>query len=135
MKGLLRKNMHELQWQTSWKNGDTGRKNFNIMPSVSLYPTNWIRKDVIFLSQHGPFPAYLKKFHLPDSDFCSCGGICTALHYARECILTVSWHMSKPVPNFEQEWQKRVANNLVSRHNICRIVIFISESIHILRPP
>ncbi|GBM56442.1 hypothetical protein AVEN_273201-1 [Araneus ventricosus] len=69
-------------------------------------------EDVIF-SQHGPFPAYLRRFHLSDSDHCSCGGIGTALHYATECILTVSWHMRKPVPNFEQEWLKRVANNLV----------------------
>ncbi|GBM50084.1 hypothetical protein AVEN_223296-1 [Araneus ventricosus] len=57
------------EWQTSWKNGDTGRKIYNIMPSVSLRPTNWIREDVIFFSQHGPFPAYLKRFHLSDSDF------------------------------------------------------------------
>ncbi|GBN84021.1 hypothetical protein AVEN_128409-1 [Araneus ventricosus] len=116
MKGLLPKSMLE-EWQTLWKNGDTGRKIYNIMPSVSLRPANWIR-DVIFFSQHGPFPAYLKRFHLSHSDYCSCGGIGTALHYATECIFTVSWHMRKPVPNFEQEWLKRIANNLVSMHKI-----------------
>ncbi|GBM70092.1 hypothetical protein AVEN_237199-1 [Araneus ventricosus] len=62
IKGLLRKRMLE-EWQTSWKNGGTGRKIYNIMLSVSLRPINWIREDVIF-SQHGPFPAYLKRFHL-----------------------------------------------------------------------
>ncbi|GBM77243.1 hypothetical protein AVEN_71041-1 [Araneus ventricosus] len=56
------------EWQTSWKNGDTGRKIYNIMPSVSFRPANWIREDVIFFSQHGPYPAYLKRFHLPDND-------------------------------------------------------------------
>ncbi|GBN17850.1 hypothetical protein AVEN_189267-1 [Araneus ventricosus] len=86
------------EWQTSWKNGDIGRKIYN-MPSVILHSTNWIREDVIF-SQHGHFPAYLKRFHLTDSDYCSCGGIGTAFHYAMECILTVSWHMRKPMPNF-----------------------------------
>ncbi|GBM63567.1 hypothetical protein AVEN_173068-1 [Araneus ventricosus] len=86
------------------------------------------RLEVIFFSQHGPFPAYLKRFHLSDSDYCSCGGIGTALHYATECIYTVSWHMRKPAPNFEQEWLKRVANNLVSRSKICGIVKFISET-------
>ncbi|GBM74027.1 hypothetical protein AVEN_57826-1 [Araneus ventricosus] len=100
IEGLLRKSILA-EWQTSWKNGDTGRKIYNIMP------TNWIREDVIFFSQHGPFPAYLKRFHLSDSDYCSCGGIGTALHYATECIYTVSWHMRKPVPNFEQEWLKK----------------------------
>ncbi|GBN14526.1 hypothetical protein AVEN_138423-1 [Araneus ventricosus] len=109
IKGLLRKSMLE-EWQTSWKNSDTGRKIYNIMLSVSFRPTNCIREDVIF-SQQGPFPAYLKRFHLSDSDYCSCGGIGTALHYATECILTVSWHMRKLVPNFEQEWLKRVTNS------------------------
>ncbi|GBM80825.1 hypothetical protein AVEN_33432-1 [Araneus ventricosus] len=98
------------------------------MLSVSLRPTNWIREDVIFFSQHGPFPAYLKRFHLSDSDYCSCGGIGTALHYATECIYTVSWHMRKPAPNFELEWPKRVANNLVYRHKIRGIIKFISEN-------
>ncbi|GBM71807.1 hypothetical protein AVEN_7447-1 [Araneus ventricosus] len=82
---------------------------------MALCPTNWIREDVIF-SQHGPTPAYFKKFHLPDSDYCSCGGISTALQYATECILTVSSHMRKPVPNFEQEWLQRVANNQRANH-------------------
>ncbi|GBN39063.1 hypothetical protein AVEN_106610-1 [Araneus ventricosus] len=104
----------------------------NIMPSVSLRPTNWIRKDVIVLSQHGPFPANLKRFHL--FEYCSCGGISTALHYSTECVLTVSWHMRKPVPNFEQEWLKIVANNLVSRHKIRRIVKFIIENRDLFRP-
>ncbi|GBM11715.1 hypothetical protein AVEN_75664-1, partial [Araneus ventricosus] len=84
------------------------------MPSVSLRPTNWIREDVIFFSQHGPFDYYLKRFHLSDSDQCSCGGIGTALQYAAECFFVVSSHTRKQVPNFEQEWLKRVANNLVS---------------------
>ncbi|GBN02176.1 RNA-directed DNA polymerase from mobile element jockey [Araneus ventricosus] len=123
------------EWQTSWKNGDTGRKIYIIMPSVSLRPTNWIREDVIFFSQHGPFPAYLKIFHLSDSYYCSCGGIGTALHYATECIYTVSWHMRKPAANFEQEWLKRVANNLVSRKKIRGIIKFIRENRDLFRPP
>ncbi|GBM27171.1 hypothetical protein AVEN_207499-1 [Araneus ventricosus] len=101
IKGFLRKSMlHE--WQTSWNNVDIGRKIYNIMPSVSLRPTNCIREDVIYLSQHRLFPAYFKRFHLPDSDFCSCGGIGTELHYTTECILILSWHMRKPAPNFEK---------------------------------
>ncbi|GBM09445.1 hypothetical protein AVEN_11865-1, partial [Araneus ventricosus] len=70
IKGLHRKRMLE-EWQTSRKNGDTDRKIFSILPSVSLRPTNWIREDVIFFSQHGSFLAYLKMFHLSDSDYCS----------------------------------------------------------------
>ncbi|GBM78162.1 hypothetical protein AVEN_169879-1 [Araneus ventricosus] len=51
------------------------------------------------------------------------------------CIFTMSWPKRKPVPNFKQEWPKRVANNLVSRHKICRIVKFISENGDLFRPP
>ncbi|GBL72139.1 hypothetical protein AVEN_115140-1 [Araneus ventricosus] len=104
------------------------------MPSVSLRPTNWIREDVIVFSQHCPYPAYIKSFTFLDSDYCSCGGIGRALHYATECILTVSWHMRKPVSNFEQEWLKRIASNLVYRHKIRRIVKFTSENRDIFRP-
>ncbi|GBN44732.1 hypothetical protein AVEN_113120-1 [Araneus ventricosus] len=95
----------------------------------------WIRENVIFFSQHGPFPAYLKRFRLYDSDYCRSGGIGTALHYATECIYTMSWHMRKPAPNFEQEWLKRVANSLVSRHKIRMIVKFISENRDLSRLP
>ncbi|GBM54157.1 hypothetical protein AVEN_67265-1 [Araneus ventricosus] len=108
---------------------------YKIIPSISLLPTNWIRENVMFFSQHGPLPAYLKMFHLSDSDYCSCGAIGTVVHYATECILTVSWHMRKPVPNFKQEWLKRVANNFLSRHKIRRIFKFISENRDFSRPP
>ncbi|GBN64386.1 hypothetical protein AVEN_129914-1 [Araneus ventricosus] len=77
----------------------------------------------------------LKRFHLSDSDYCSCGRIGTALHYATECIYTVSWHMRKPAPNFEQEWLKRVTNNLVSRQKIRGIIKFISENRDLFQPP
>ncbi|GBL77653.1 hypothetical protein AVEN_152887-1 [Araneus ventricosus] len=53
----------------------------------------------------------------------------------RSAFFTVSWHMRKPVPNFEQEWLKRVANNIVYRHKIRMIVKFISENRDLFRPP
>ncbi|GBO46358.1 hypothetical protein AVEN_6285-1 [Araneus ventricosus] len=53
----------------------------------------------------------------------------------RSAIYTVSWHMRKPAPNFEQEWLKRVANNLVSRHKIRGIIKFMSENRDLFRPP
>ncbi|GBL93872.1 hypothetical protein AVEN_153632-1 [Araneus ventricosus] len=79
IKGLLRKSMLE-ESETSWNNGDTGKKIYNSMPSVSPRPTNWIREDVIFFSEHGPFASYLKNFHLSDSDHFSCGESGTAFH-------------------------------------------------------
>ncbi|GBL82497.1 hypothetical protein AVEN_252616-1 [Araneus ventricosus] len=78
--------------------------------------------------------SYLKRFHLSNSDQCSCGGTGKALHHATECAPTVFWHMRKSAPNFEQKWLKRVANNPFSRHKIRRIVKFISENRGLFRP-
>ncbi|GBM07587.1 hypothetical protein AVEN_230024-1 [Araneus ventricosus] len=98
-------------------------------------PTNWIGDNVIFFSQHGSFLSYLKKLHLYDSDQCSCGGTGMALNYATECALTFPWYMRRPAKNFEQEWLKRVANNLVSKQKIRRIVKFIRENRVLFRLP
>ncbi|GBN52804.1 hypothetical protein AVEN_79849-1 [Araneus ventricosus] len=94
-----------------------------------------INTQVKFYPSRSVVPNLWAVAHLSSADYCSCGGIGTALHYAPECILTVSWHMRKPVPNFEQECLKRVANILVSRHKLRRIVKFISENRDIFRPP
>ncbi|GBN68735.1 hypothetical protein AVEN_61188-1 [Araneus ventricosus] len=99
-----------------------------LMLSVSLRPPNYIREDVIYFFEYGPFPAYLKRFHLSDSYPCSCGGTGMVLHHVTEGALTVSGHIRKLTPNFEQEWLKRVSNNLVSKQKIHRIVKFISET-------
>ncbi|GBN48725.1 hypothetical protein AVEN_98711-1 [Araneus ventricosus] len=66
--------------------------------------------------------------------------IAVVLELARHFIMprsvfSVSRHMRKLVPNFEQEWLKRVANNFVSRHEIRRIVKFISKNRYLCRPP
>ncbi|GBM07680.1 hypothetical protein AVEN_228179-1 [Araneus ventricosus] len=46
---------------------------------VSLHPMNWAREDIIFFTEHGPFPAYLKRFGLARNDFCTCGGFLPSL--------------------------------------------------------
>ncbi|GBN51455.1 hypothetical protein AVEN_106233-1 [Araneus ventricosus] len=43
IKGLLRKRMLE-EWQTSWKNGDTGRKIFNIIPQLVSVPLTGLER-------------------------------------------------------------------------------------------
>ncbi|GBM11171.1 hypothetical protein AVEN_133908-1 [Araneus ventricosus] len=105
-----------------------------IYKAVLIKKLTFVLLEYLLLSTW-TFPCHLKRFHLSDSDYCSCGGIGTALHYATECIYTVSWHMKKPAPNFEQEWLKRVANNLVSRQRIRGIIKFISENRDLFRSP
>ncbi|GBN60082.1 hypothetical protein AVEN_34226-1 [Araneus ventricosus] len=85
--------------QTLWNEGGTGRSVFNIIPKVNQHQMNWVKEDSICFSDHGPFPAYLKRYLSARNDFCTCGGIGKTLHYATKCILIISWHLRKPAPN------------------------------------
>ncbi|GBM00389.1 hypothetical protein AVEN_179205-1 [Araneus ventricosus] len=49
-----------------------------------------------FLSGHGPFPAYLHRFHLLNSPSCSCGQVGDSDHYIFDCPLTKEFHLKKP---------------------------------------
>ncbi|GBN22262.1 hypothetical protein AVEN_252983-1 [Araneus ventricosus] len=62
-------------------------------------------------------------------------GIQRPLHYATECIYTVSWHMRKPAPNFEQEWLKRVASQPRLRQKSLWDYQLHYENRDLFRPP
>ncbi|GBO43862.1 hypothetical protein AVEN_146479-1 [Araneus ventricosus] len=114
------------------ENGDTGGKIYSITPSISLRPTNWIREDVIFFSN--------MDLSLPTSKGFTCltAIIAVVVELARHFTMPRSVFiqcMRKSAPNFDQEWLKRVADNLVSRHKIRGIVKFISENRDLFRPP
>ncbi|GBL94091.1 hypothetical protein AVEN_185049-1 [Araneus ventricosus] len=97
------------EWQISCNNGDTGREYITSCPqlvSVPLTGLEWMLASSLNMVLSLSTPP--QRFHLSDSDQCSCGGTGTALNYSTECVLTVSWHMRRPVPNFEQEWLKRM---------------------------
>ncbi|GBN56630.1 hypothetical protein AVEN_242041-1 [Araneus ventricosus] len=77
---------------------------------------------------------------LPTSkDFtCLTATIAVAVELARHFTMPRSVPiqcLGKPAPNFEQEWLKRVANNLFSRQKIRGIIKFISENRDLFRPP
>ncbi|GBM33492.1 hypothetical protein AVEN_272992-1 [Araneus ventricosus] len=93
-------------WQDHWNRGDTGRKIEHIIPKVSIHPENWSREEIIFSSEHGPFPAYRKRLGLRTSDLCGRGKVGTVLLYATECIFTASWHMTKPSDDHHKAWLK-----------------------------
>ncbi|GBN90080.1 hypothetical protein AVEN_128703-1, partial [Araneus ventricosus] len=132
IKGLLRKRMLE-EWQTSRKNGDKERKSITSYHQLVSVPVTGLERMLSSsLNMDLSLPTS-KGFACLSANNCSCGGIGTALHCDTE--YTVSWHMRKPAPNFEQEWLKRVPNNLVSRHKIRRIIKFISENRDLFRPP
>ncbi|GBN12947.1 hypothetical protein AVEN_170937-1 [Araneus ventricosus] len=117
-------------WQKLWTEGETGRSTHNIIPTVSLHPANWSREDIIFFTGHGPFQSYLRRFNLSTTSICRCGLEGTPLHYATECLLTLSWHMTKPAPQHADQWFRNVAANPHSKSRLRSII----QHIHLNQP-
>ncbi|GBN50541.1 hypothetical protein AVEN_198016-1, partial [Araneus ventricosus] len=134
IKSILKNKMMQ-QWQLEWNKSDTGKKIRDILPKVSTHSANWSREEIIFFSEHGPFPAYRKRFGLHESDICGCGKVGTAIHYATECIFTESWHMTKPSQDNLQAWQKSVAANVHARFRIKHIISFIHSNLDLFKLP
>ncbi|GBL83037.1 Putative protein in type-1 retrotransposable element R1DM [Araneus ventricosus] len=122
------------EWQRTWEDATTGRPIHNIIPKVSFDPVCWTREEILFFTQHGPFPSYFNRFKILPSPNCSCGQVGTPLHYATECILTSSWHIKKPAENLQKIWFRRVAANKNSRLLIRKIVQHINNNRALFRP-
>ncbi|GBM92131.1 Putative protein in type-1 retrotransposable element R1DM [Araneus ventricosus] len=114
--------------QRTWEDAITGRPIHNIIPKVSFDPVCWTREEILFFTQHGPFPSYFNRFKILPSPNCSCGQVGTPLHYATEYILTSSWHIKKPAENHQKIWFRRVAANKNSRLLIRKIVQHINNT-------
>ncbi|GBN53424.1 hypothetical protein AVEN_249020-1 [Araneus ventricosus] len=122
LKSVFKKKMME-DWQSDWEDEDTGRSTFKILPRVSTHPCYWKREEI-----HGPFPSYLRRFNLPTSANCPCGNTNgTPLHYVTECILTASFHMTKPAQQHELIWFRNVASNKGSRLKIQRLLHHLND--------
>ncbi|GBM58966.1 hypothetical protein AVEN_230081-1 [Araneus ventricosus] len=84
-------------WQLDWEDEDTWRLTFNILPRVSTHSCCLKRGEILFFTEHGKFPPYLKRFNLASTTNCLCVNTNgTPLSYETECILTESFHMTKP---------------------------------------
>ncbi|GBM99498.1 hypothetical protein AVEN_119777-1 [Araneus ventricosus] len=85
-------------------------------------------KKSLFLTGHGPFPSYLKRFNLASTANFPCGNTNgTLLHYATECILTVSFHMTKPAQQQDLIWFRNVASNKGSRLKFQRLFHHLND--------
>ncbi|GBL77174.1 hypothetical protein AVEN_12797-1 [Araneus ventricosus] len=73
IKKFLRQKMMAT-WQMNWDDGDTGRLIHNIIPKVSLQPINWTSNEVLFFTEHEPFPSFVQRFKLAETSFCFMGG-------------------------------------------------------------
>ncbi|GBM78719.1 hypothetical protein AVEN_243986-1 [Araneus ventricosus] len=107
-----------IRWQKEWDNGETGRSVHNVLPKVKTTPTPSQRPEIIFVTGHGPFPTYLKRFNIRSSDSYGCGKLGKPLHYATSCLFTTSYYLTKPLADLEPLWCKRVMNYNNSRAKI-----------------
>ncbi|GBM75850.1 hypothetical protein AVEN_264978-1 [Araneus ventricosus] len=81
-----------------------------------------------------PFLSYLKRFNLASTANCPCGNTNgTPLHYATECILTASFHITKPVQQHELIWFRNVASNKGSRLKIQQLLHHLNDFHKLLR--
>ncbi|GBN57081.1 hypothetical protein AVEN_244564-1 [Araneus ventricosus] len=114
--------------QLDWEYEDTGKSKFNILRRVSTQPCYWKREEIPFSTGHDPFPSYLKRFNLASKANCPCGKTNgTPLHYATECILTASFHMTKPTQQHELIWFRNVASIKSSRLKIQRLLHHLND--------
>ncbi|GBO09471.1 hypothetical protein AVEN_249703-1 [Araneus ventricosus] len=132
----LKQHLQELflkKWQNLWDNGNTGRSVHKVLKTVNLKPVFWTREEIMFVTGHGPFPSFLNRFHLSDSDSCACGEVGEPIHYATSCPLTLSWHIRTPSTSLESLWYQRVLENPNSRKRIINMIKFIIDNENIMR--
>ncbi|GBN16141.1 hypothetical protein AVEN_22441-1 [Araneus ventricosus] len=87
----LKQHLQELflkkKWQNLWYNGNTGCSVHKVLKTVHLKPVFWTREEILFVTGHCPFPSFLNRFHLSESDSCSCEEVGDPIHYATSCPL------------------------------------------------
>ncbi|GBN19329.1 hypothetical protein AVEN_59628-1 [Araneus ventricosus] len=106
----------------------------NVLPKVKTTPTPWQRPEIMFVTGHGPFPTYLKRFNIRSSDSCGCGNLGNPLQYTTSCLFTTSYHLTKPSADLEPLWWKRVLNNNNSMAKIRKLIHFIAKNETLLFP-
>ena len=63
-------------WEQAWQATDDGNHTRSIFPTIAdrmrtSFPFSW--RMTMLLSGHGRLRAYLHRFYLAETDFCSCG--------------------------------------------------------------
>ncbi|GBM65018.1 hypothetical protein AVEN_68942-1 [Araneus ventricosus] len=67
--------------QNLWDNGNTGRSVHKLLKTVHLKLVFWTLEEILLVTGHGPFPSFLNRFHLSDSDSCACGEVSDPIHH------------------------------------------------------
>ncbi|GBN92422.1 Putative protein in type-1 retrotransposable element R1DM [Araneus ventricosus] len=123
------------KWQIEWDKGKVGRLIHEIIPALSYKLFKWSRGAIMFFSEHGPFPSYLRRFNLRPTDLCSCGEVGTPIHYATSCLLTESWHFKKPSSTNLLNWKKGILNNKGARNQLDQLMNFLMNNDDLINGP
>ncbi|GBL75676.1 hypothetical protein AVEN_154987-1 [Araneus ventricosus] len=110
----LKQHLQELflkKWQNLSDNRNTGRSVHKVLKTVKLKPVFWTLEEILSVTGHGPFPSFLNRFHLSDSDSCACGEVGDPIHYVASCPLTLCGHIRKHSTSLESLWYQRVLEN------------------------
>lgn len=124
-------------WQASWDASEKGRYLYVYLPKVTterLFDSFALN---CFLTNHGPFPEYLNRFHLVthSSGSCVCGARGDALHYVFDCPLTVSLHFRRPAVANNMTWAEQINKNKTLRIKALKLYNWIlTNQEHILSP-
>ena len=82
------------QWEEEWRATHKGRRTKDFIKSLHKYPRILTRAITRFVTGHGPFASYLKRFGLRPSELCPCGSgeVGDPQHYMFKCCLTKEFH-------------------------------------------
>lgn len=99
------------RWQIRWNGAVTGAQTRKFFPSVKdRLKLKWFKTDFFtsqFLTGHGCFREYLKRFHLTEEDVClHCGEIDTVTHATMECPILADGEMIQENVTSQVEWDR-----------------------------
>ncbi|XP_035215127.1 uncharacterized protein LOC118188742 [Stegodyphus dumicola] len=108
-------------WQRRWSTAQVGRFTYNYIPKVNTTLHSRHSALTHFLTGHGPFPTYLKRFGLASQDQCACGSRGDVEHFVFECQYTSNWLLRRPPAAHKEYW----ANNTLHRGPVLKKLIKI----------
>lgn len=114
------------KWQEYWDNSYKGEHTYTLIQKVSLKLYNLTPPTTAFLTGHGPFMIYLKKYHLKNTDTCRCGEPGTPNHAYYECQYTATWHLkrSNPTPD---NWLSNILSRPPLLNKLKQIYCYLQE--------
>jgi len=116
------------EWQSQWDNSSTGRFTHKFIPRVSIFALFSNYYINVFLTDRGPFPAFLHRIGKLDSPNCVCGELGNVLHYTCDCTLTSRYHFPKPPSMGEHIWMDMILRYKVNSNKLCALIKWLFDN-------